>query len=235
MPFDRIDSAPEERELVELEATEMLESHGFASPPMVRGSALEALQAAEDGRLDAVATRCIDELIAAMDEHIPEPERDFESPFLMPIENVHTIPGRGTVVTGRGGRGAIRVGDETEILGLTAASSSEPRRVVVTGTQAFHRDVPQASAGMNVGLLLRGVRRDGGVRAAQGRRCRGRHAVRRSRGRSHGRRRRRHVDRFVVGLSHGPGRRGGGGRRARPRPPRGARLFARRGHREKSS
>lgn len=90
---------------------------------------------------------------------MPLPPRDFDAPFLMPIEGVVTIPGRGTVVTGRVGRGRIRVGDGVELVGLVDADS-KPRQVVVTGTQAFHKDVAVAEAGMNVGLLLRGVKRE---------------------------------------------------------------------------
>jgi elongation factor Tu len=96
-------------------------------------------------------------LIDALDRDIPDPVRDYDSPFMMPIEGVNTIAGRGTVVTGRVERGVIRTGDTVEIIGL---DNTEDRQVVVTGTQAFRKDIPAAKAGMNVGLLLRGVKRD---------------------------------------------------------------------------
>jgi elongation factor Tu len=97
-----------------------------------------------------------------MDRHIPVPDRDLDGPFLMPIEAVHTIPGRGTVVTGRVERGRVKVGDKVEIAGRTDAS----REVVITGTQAFRKDIPEAHAGLNVGLLLRGLEREAALRGA---------------------------------------------------------------------
>jgi len=141
-------------ELVEMEVGEMLTSQGFSEDtPFIRGSALLALEKDEND--------CIMALVAAMDSHIPMPERDLDSPFQMPIEGVCTIEGRGTVVTGRVERGTLAVGDTVEVIGRT---DSKPIEVVVTGIQAFHKDIPSADAGLNVGLLLRGVKRDEVVR-----------------------------------------------------------------------
>ncbi|MDF1565985.1 MAG: elongation factor Tu [Deltaproteobacteria bacterium] len=158
-------------ELVELETAELLEAQGYTGVPFVRGSAREALRAAEEGRFDAPEVECIDRLVAVMDEHLPDPVRDLEAPFLMPVEDVHTIKGRGTVVTGRVERGVLEPLATVELIGLSGAG--EPlRQAVVTGMQAFHRDIPRAEAGMNVGLLLRNVERDsvsrGQVVAASG-------------------------------------------------------------------
>jgi len=135
-------------ELVEMEVGEMLESQGFKDTPFIRGSALKALEG-ED-------TACIAELIKAMDEHLNIPERDEDSPFMMPIEGVCTIPGRGTVVTGRVDRGVLEKGAEVEVVGRT---DNKPITTVVTGIQAFHKDIPAAKAGLNVGILLRGIDR----------------------------------------------------------------------------
>jgi len=148
--INKCDVADEEMiELVEMEVGEMLESQGFTDSPMIRGSALKALEAGE--------TDCIKELLEAMDSHLSVPERDESGPFLMPIEGVCTIPGRGTVVTGRVERGSIGTGTEVEVIGRT---SGKPIKAVVTGIQAFHKDIPAAKAGLNVGMLLRGVDRD---------------------------------------------------------------------------
>ena len=144
-------------ELIEMEIGAMLEAQEYKDVAFVFGSALLALEAAGQGNPDHPDLACIVELVAALDTKIPDPVRDFDSPFLMPIEGVHTIPGRGTVVSGRVDRGTIRVGDAVEIVGLDTGGEE----VVVTGTQAFHRDITQARAGMNVGLLLRGVKREG--------------------------------------------------------------------------
>ena len=150
-------SDPELLELVVMEATERLELHGYKDSPVVKGSALRALKnPAEDGA-------CIQELIAALDSHIPDPKRNFDAPFMLPIEGVHTIPGRGTVVTGRIERGVLKAGSPVEIIGLVDADS-KPRQVVVTSIQMFHKDQPEARAGENCGLLLRGVARDEVVR-----------------------------------------------------------------------
>jgi len=147
-------------ELVELETADLLERQGFVDCPIVRGSALQALKAAEAGDWDHPAVAGIADLVDSLDRHIVEPERDPTAPFLMPIEGVMTITGRGTVVTGRVERGTVRVGDKLELVGLQR-EGDEARTVVVTGTQAFRKNVDEARAGMNVGLLLRGLKRDG--------------------------------------------------------------------------
>jgi len=139
-------------DLVEMEVTEMLTRQGYQNVPVIRGSALLALTAAQEGRADHADTQCIRALVHALDTSIPEPIRDVTSAFMMPVEGVFTIPGRGTVVTGRVMRGVLAVGDSVELVGLRSA--------VVTGIQAFHRDQQQARAGENVGLLLRGVARE---------------------------------------------------------------------------
>ena len=152
--INKVDVAdPELLDLVELEVRELCEAHGFADPPVIRGSALAALSGDD---------ACIHELVAALDAHIPAPERDFESPFLMPVEDTHTIAGLGTVVTGRVERGVIAAGDAVEIVGNVI--DGKPRTVVVRDIQAFHAKQPEARAGESVGLLLRGVRRDEVVR-----------------------------------------------------------------------
>ncbi|MEM6372308.1 MAG: elongation factor Tu [Pseudomonadota bacterium] len=143
-------------ELIELETGALLEAQGYENTPFIFGSALQALDAAMRGDLDAPEVDCVKALVAAMDSHFPDPVRDYDSPFLMPIEAVHTIPGRGTVVSGRVERGVVSVGQPVEVIGLSGGGTE----LVVTGTQAFRKDVPEARAGMNVGLLLRGVKRD---------------------------------------------------------------------------
>jgi len=154
---NKVDVAdPELLTLVELETQELFAQQGYRGSPIVRGSALRALQAAEAGRPGDPAADCIRELVAALDRHIPDPARDFDAPFLMPVEDVHTIAGRGTVVTGRVQRGTVRRGDRVEIVGL----ATDGREVVVTDIQAFHRAESEARAGDSVGLLLRGVGRD---------------------------------------------------------------------------
>jgi len=153
---------PELVELVILEAQDLLAAHGYAGSPVVRGSALRAIQAADEGKPNDERAAPIRALVEAMDTHFPTPERDLASPFLMPVEDVFTITGCGTVVTGRVERGILPVGAKIEIVGL--ADDGEPRTVVVTGIQSFHRDRPEAKAGENVGLRLRGVGRDEVVR-----------------------------------------------------------------------
>jgi len=153
---------PELLELVVLETQELLAARGYGQAPVVLGSALRALQAVDAGAPLSPETACIRALVAALDRHIPDPARDFEAPFLMPIEDVHTIGGRGTVVTGRVQRGVLPVGASVEVVGLD--DGDRPRAVVVTGIQSFHRDVPEARAGASVGLLLRGVKREEVVR-----------------------------------------------------------------------
>jgi elongation factor Tu len=123
--------------------------------PVVKGSALKALEAVTAGRVEDDATLCIRELVDALDRHIPDPVRDYTSPFLMPIEDVFTISGRGTVVTGRIQRGVLAAGAQVELVGLGGA-----REVVVTSIESFHRQAPEARAGENVGLLLRGLKRE---------------------------------------------------------------------------
>jgi elongation factor Tu len=150
-------SDPELLDLVVMETMEYLEAQGYQKSPVVMGSAIKAL------RDPANESACIKDLLTAIDAHIPDPKRDFESPFMMPIESVHTIEGRGTVVTGRIGRGVLPVGAKVEIIGLED-EESKPRQVVVTGIQMFHKDQPEARAGENCGLLLRGVKREEVVR-----------------------------------------------------------------------
>ncbi len=148
---------PELLDLVIMEATEFLKAQGYKDVPVIKGSALKALKdPANEGA-------CIKELLAAIDSYIPNPTRDFESPFMLPIESVHTIEGRGTVVTGRIARGVLPVGAKVEIIGLLD-EEAKPREVVVTGIQMFHKDLPEARAGENCGFLLRGVKRDEVVR-----------------------------------------------------------------------
>jgi elongation factor Tu len=160
---NKVDVAdPELVELVVLETDELLRAHGFADVPVVRGSALQALLAAEAGRVDDPACDCIRELVATLDRAVPDPERDFGAPFLMPVEDVVTIGGRGTVVTGRVQRGVLAVGGVVEVVGLS--DGERARQVVVTGIQSYHRDRGEARAGDSVGLLLRGVGRDEVVR-----------------------------------------------------------------------
>ena len=143
-------------ELIELETGELLASQGYTSVKFIFGSALKALEAADSDQMDSADIGCIIDLVEALDSQIPDPVRDFDSPFMMPIEGVHSISGRGTVVTGRVDRGTLRVGDTVEIVGLAQSGD----QVVVTGTQAFHKNVDEVRAGMNVGLLLRGVKRE---------------------------------------------------------------------------
>jgi elongation factor Tu len=156
--INKVDIAdPELLELVIAEATECLELHGYKGSPVIMGSALKAL------RDPANEGKCIQELLGAMQTHFPDPVRDYDAPFMLPIEGVHTIPGRGTVVTGRIARGVLQVGATVEIIGLVDADA-KPRQVVCTGIQMFHKDQKEGRAGENVGLLLRGVDRDEVVR-----------------------------------------------------------------------
>ena len=148
---------PELVELVILETEELLASYGFTGVPVVRGSALRALEAVLAGRIDDEATACVRELVDTLDRTVPEPERDLEAPFFLTVEDVFTIEGRGTVATGRVSRGVLSKGAPVEIVGGEKAPT---RSVVVTAIQSFHRDRGEARAGDNVGLLLRGVGRD---------------------------------------------------------------------------
>jgi len=140
-------------ELVEMELRELLDKYEFPGDdtPIVQGSALKALENPED----ADATKCIWELMEAIDSFIPEPERDVDQPFLMPIEDVFSISGRGTVATGRVERGVIKVGEEVEIVGIKATE-----KTTVTGVEMFRKLLDEGQAGDNIGALLRGVKRD---------------------------------------------------------------------------
>ena len=144
-------------ELVELELRELLDEYGFPGDdtPIVRGSALLALES-ESTDPNAPEYGCILELMRVVDEYIPTPVREMDKPFLMPIEDVFSIKGRGTVVTGRVERGVIKVGDEVEIVGLR----DEIRKTVVTGVEMFHKTLDVGQAGDNIGCLLRGIDRD---------------------------------------------------------------------------
>lgn len=141
---------PELIELVELELRELLSEYEFPGDdiPIIKGSALNALNNPDDEE----ATKCIMELVEAVDSYIPEPERDVDKPFLMPVEDVFSITGRGTVGTGRVERGMIKVGDEVDIVGLGA-----DKKTVVTGVEMFRKELDEGQAGDNAGLLLRGV------------------------------------------------------------------------------
>jgi elongation factor Tu len=154
---------PELLELVVLETQEILRAHGYGEAPVVIGSALRAVEALDAGRRDDPAIASICALVDALDRHIPAPERDFASPFMMPVENVCTISGRGTVATGRVARGVLVRGSTIEIVGLVG-EDQKPRTAVVSDMQSFHRSIEEARAGENVGLLLRGVDRDEIVR-----------------------------------------------------------------------
>jgi elongation factor Tu len=147
---------PELLDLVELELRELLTTYGFPGDdvPIIRGSALKALESTNEDT-DSPEYQCIWELMKALDEYIPQPVRAKDKPFLMPIEDVFGIKGRGTVVTGRVERGVVHTGDEIEIVGIT-----ETRKTVVTGVEMFQKTLDEGEAGDNVGCLLRGVERD---------------------------------------------------------------------------
>ena len=149
---DMVDD-PELLELVEMEVRELLSEYGFPGDdiPVITGSALKALE----NPTDEEATKCIMELMEAVDSYIPTPERATDKPFLMPVEDVFTITGRGTVATGRVERGILHVGDEVDIVGL----SEEKRKTVVTGIEMFRKLLDEAQAGDNIGALLRGIQR----------------------------------------------------------------------------
>ncbi len=156
--LNKVDMMDDEEllELVDLELRELLESYGFPGDdtPIVRGSALLALESTSNDP-NAPEYQCIWELMHAVDEYIPTPEREMTRPFLMAVEDVFSIKGRGTVVTGRIERGVVKVGDEIEIVGLR-----DTRRTVVTGVEMFHKLLDQGQAGDNVGCLLRGIGRE---------------------------------------------------------------------------
>jgi len=147
---------PELLELVELELRELLTGYGFPGDetPIVRGSALQALESKSTDP-NAPEYASIKEILRVVDEYIPEPVRDMDKPFMMPIEDVFSIKGRGTVVTGRVDRGTIKIGDGVEIVGLREKSLTS----VVTGVEMFHKMLDQGQAGDNLGLLLRGIER----------------------------------------------------------------------------
>ena len=149
---DQVDD-PELLELVEMEVRDLLNEYGFPgdTTPIIKGSALKALEAAQAGKADDPACKCIQELLDALDSYIPEPKRDVDKPFLMPVEDVFTITGRGTVATGRIERGVVKLNDVVEIVGL-----GQKKQTVVTGVEMFRKLL----AGDNVGLLLRGIQRN---------------------------------------------------------------------------
>ena len=148
---------PELLELVELELRELLNEYGFPGDetPIVRGSALEALES-ESSDPEAPEYESIKELLRVVDEYIPEPVREIDKPFMMSVEDVFSIKGRGTVVTGRVERGEVKVGEPVEIVGLLEKTISS----VVTGVEMFHKTLDTGQAGDNLGLLLRGIDRD---------------------------------------------------------------------------
>ncbi|MFA5901454.1 MAG: elongation factor Tu, partial [Hyphomicrobium sp.] len=149
---DMVDD-PELVDLVEQEVRDLLKKYNFDgdNAPVIRGSALKALQ----NPTDEAATKPVMELIKALDEYIPEPIREMDKPLLMPIEDVFSIEGRGTVVTGRIGRGKVKINEEVEIVGL-----GETRKTVVTGIEMFNKQLQEGIAGDNAGLLLRGMKKE---------------------------------------------------------------------------
>jgi elongation factor Tu len=155
--MNKMDMAdPEIAELSEMEVKELLKKYGFSDQtPFIRGSALKAME----NPTDPAATKCIQELLDALDSFIPDPKRELDKPFLMPVEDVFSIKGRGTVATGRIETGIVRINDEVEVLGILPT-----RKVVVTGVEMFKKLLDQGQAGDNVGLLLRGVEREEIVR-----------------------------------------------------------------------
>ena len=157
--LNKVDMMDDEEllELVELELRELLSNHGFPGDdvPIVRGSALAALSSTSTD-INAPEYKCILDLMNAVDEYIPTPVREIDKPFLMPIEDVFGIKGRGTVVTGRIERGKVKMGDTVEIIGMT---HDAPRRTVVTGVEMFQKTLDEGIAGDNVGVLLRGIER----------------------------------------------------------------------------
>ena len=154
--MNKVDMVDDEEllDLVELELRELLSKYEFPGDdiPIVRGSALQAL---ESGDPSASETACIFELIGSIDEYVPTPQRAVDRPFLMPVEDVFTISGRGTVATGRVERGVVTVGDDVEIVGM-----KETHKTVATGVEMFRKILDRGEAGDNIGVLLRGVKRD---------------------------------------------------------------------------
>jgi len=151
--IDLVDD-PELLDLVEIEIRELLSKYGYPGDdtPIIRGSSLPAYQKPND----PAARKCIEELLTAVDSHIPQPAREEDKPFLMAVEDVFSIEGRGTVATGRIERGVVKTGDEVAIIGL----SKEPMKTIVTGVEMFRKILDEGRAGDNVGCLLRGVKRE---------------------------------------------------------------------------
>jgi elongation factor Tu len=151
---DMVDD-PELLELVDMEIRELLSKYDFPGDdiPIIKGSALKALEGGEDAAGEEY--KSIDELMKAIDEYVPTPERDIDKPFLMPVEDVFSISGRGTVVTGRVDRGIVKVGEEVEIVGI-----SETKKTVATGVEMFRKLLDEGRAGDNIGVLLRGTGKD---------------------------------------------------------------------------
>ena len=153
---DQVDD-PELIDLVEMEIRDLLTEYGFPGDktPIIKGSALKALEAAQAGKADDPACACIQELLDALDSYVPDPIRDTDKPFLMPVEDVFTITGRGTVATGKIERGVVHLNDTVEIVGL-----GQKKQTVVTGIEMFRKTVDEGIAGYNVGILLRGIQRN---------------------------------------------------------------------------
>jgi elongation factor Tu len=151
--IDLVDD-PELLDLVEMEIRELLNKYGFPGDeiPVIRGSSLPAYQNPKDPK----ATKCISDLLDAIDAYIPQPKREEDKPFLMAVEDVFSIEGRGTVATGRIERGVVKVGDEVQVIGL----SKEPTKTTVTGVEMFKKELGEGRAGDNVGCLLRGLKRE---------------------------------------------------------------------------
>jgi elongation factor Tu len=156
--IDMVDD-PELIELVEMELRDLLKQQEFPGDeiPIIRGSALKAMERAlaPDAKLDDPAFKCIFELMDKVDSYVPVPKREIDKPFLMPVEDVFSITGRGTVGTGRVERGKVKVGDEVEVVGLGAHKKS-----VVTGVEMFRKELDEGMAGDNIGLLLRGIEKE---------------------------------------------------------------------------
>ncbi len=152
---DQVDD-PEILDLVEMEIRDLLSSYGFPGDdtPIIKGSALKALEAASAGNADAPECQCIMDLMDAVDNYIPDPVRDTDKPFLMPVEDVFSITGRGTVATGRVERGVVKLNEEVELVGIKPT-----RKVVITGIEMFRKSLDEARSGDNAGLLLRGIQR----------------------------------------------------------------------------
>ncbi len=151
--IDLVDD-PELLDLVEMEIRELLNKYGFPGDevPVIRGSSLPAYQNPKDPK----ATKCISDLLDAVDAYIPQPKREEDKPFLMAVEDVFSIEGRGTVATGRIERGVVKIGDEVQVIGL----SKEPTKTIVTGVEMFKKELGEGRAGDNVGCLLRGLKRE---------------------------------------------------------------------------